>query len=134
MAGPAGDRSLEHKRVLLVEDEWFIADDLAQAIGRIGGEVIGPVATRDDALVRIAASERIDFAVLDVNLRGEEAFPIADALIARGVPFLFATGYQETVLPERYRDYPRAEKPFDPDLLARSLPTLLAEQARRGPQ
>ena len=59
--------------------------------------------------------------MLDVNLRGEMAFPVDDALIERGVPFVFATGYSADALPRRYASVPRCDKPVEPDALAAAL-------------
>ena len=115
---------LSGRRVLVVEDEFFIADDLARLLARLGGEVVGPVPTCEQALGLLSGPERIDLAVLDIDLRGESAFPIADALTERGVPFLFATGYEQASVPDRFRHRPLWEKPFDPDNLVRALPGL----------
>ncbi|MFH5923573.1 response regulator [Roseomonas xinghualingensis] len=112
------------RRVLIVEDEFFIADDLVQALQDLGAEVLGPAPTRQQALDLLAGEERIDFAVLDVNLQGEGVFPVADALNARGVPFVIATGYARSTLPPRFQNVPHWEKPFDPDTLVRALASL----------
>ena len=122
MASPVG--VLAHRRVLVVEDEYYLADDMAQALARLGAEVVGPVPTRDKALALLASGEKIDAAVLDINLKGETVFPVADALAARGVSFVFATGYDESAVPPAYRDVPRWEKPFNPQALAKALPGL----------
>ena len=119
--------SLSGRRVLVVEDEFFLADDLAQAVAQLGAEVIGPVPTRKEALALLAAAGRIDLAVLDINLEDEAVFPIADALAEQGVPFLFATGYDQTSIPARYQHVPRWEKPFDPQSLAQVLPAFMRE-------
>ncbi len=71
---------------------------------------MGPAPTIADALALVAA-EPLDGALLDVNLRGEEAFSVADALVERRVPFVFATGYSAEAIPERHRAVPRCEKP-----------------------
>lgn len=120
-------------RVLVVEDEYFLADDIARILARLGAEVVGPIATRDDALARLGETEHLDAAVLDINLRGETCYPVASVLRARGVPFVFATGYDRAVVPAAYQDVPRWEKPFDPDLLVRALAGLAAgaEPARQ---
>lgn len=123
---PSGP-GLAGRRVLVVEDEYFLADDIARVLARLGAEVVGPLATRDDALARLGEGEPLDAAVLDINLRGETCYPIADALRARGVPFVFATGYDRAVVPAAYHGVPRWEKPFDPDLLVRALSGLAAE-------
>lgn len=113
--------SLAGRRILLVEDEYMIAVDLADALARLGAEVVGPVPTLERALALATSPAPLDGAVLDVSLHGELVFPVADALLARGVPFVLATGYDEWVVPEAYRDVPRHEKPIDPELLARDL-------------
>ena len=106
------EKTLQGSRILVVEDEYFLADDLSRTLAEAGAEVIGPAASIDDATALIADAARIDAAVLDVNLRGDMVYPIADALRARGVPFAFATGYDQWALPERFSDAPRVEKPF----------------------
>lgn len=121
--GPEESSKLAGRRVLVVEDEFFIADDMEAALRRAGAEVLGPVPTCAEALALGAAERgRIDIAVLDINLGGELCFPVADALAAAGVPFIFATGYEEAVLPERFRQVRRWEKPFDLSGLVRHLP------------
>jgi len=110
--------------VLVVEDEYFIADDMARALQKLGAEVVGPVPTRDKALALVEAG-RVNAAVLDINLKGQTVFPVADALRERGVPFVFATGYDETAVPPAYKDVPRWEKPFDPEALAKMLPSVV---------
>lgn len=104
---PAG---LEGKRVLIVEDEFFIAAELRDALIDAKIDVIGPVGRIEDAL-RLAETQ-IDAAILDVNLEGAFSYPIADRLIDRQVPFLFVTGYDGWALPDSYRAAPRLAKPF----------------------
>ncbi|MBV9881839.1 MAG: response regulator [Sphingomonadaceae bacterium] len=104
-------------RVLIVEDEYYLADDLAAALGARGAEVVGPVGTLAEA-EQALTRERVDRAVLDINLRGEMSFPIADRLEAAGIPYVIATGYSCETLPRRFRDKPRIEKPFRPEALA----------------
>lgn len=106
------ERALEGMRILVVEDEYLLADDLRDALTEAGAEVLGPVPSIDDAQALIVSEPEIDAAVLDINLRGEMVFPVADALRARGVPFTFATGYDEWALPERFAGAPRVEKPL----------------------
>jgi CheY-like chemotaxis protein len=86
--------SLRGRAVLVVEDEPLVAMEMAHTLGELGCEVIGPAATLDEAL-RLAATHRPDAAVLDVNLRGRPAFPVAELLAGRGVPMIWATGYGE---------------------------------------
>lgn len=107
-------------RVLIVEDEYYLAADLAAALNGAGVEVAGPVGTLAEA-ERLIEAGGIDRAVLDVNLRGEMSFPIAERLDAAGVPYVIATGYSAESLPEKFRDKPRLEKPFRPEAVARRL-------------
>ena len=115
--------SLLGKRILIVEDEYFIADELKKVFADGGAVVVGPVPTLDRA-VDMVGSERIDLAVLDINLRGLSVFPVADALQSRGIPFVFATGYDENAIPGEYRGVPRWEKPFNSSEIAAALPSL----------
>ncbi|HEX2726407.1 MAG TPA: response regulator [Beijerinckiaceae bacterium] len=116
--------ALAGRRVLVVEDEYFVADDIARALHQLGADVVGPFASRDEALACFFSDDDVDIAVLDINVRGEMIYPLAEALRERGVPFVFATGYAEASLPSTYRNIPRWEKPFDPKALADVLPGL----------
>lgn len=120
---------LAGRRVLLVEDDYMIADVLCQELEGAGAEILGPVPDVQAALELLAAGGAIDAAVLDVNLGGEMVWPVADALLARGVPFVFATGYDRAAIPARYARVACCEKPVGPDAIARAL----ARQARREP-
>lgn len=102
--------NLAGKRVLVVEDEYLIAADLERALGKAGAKVVGPVADLETGM-RLAGSEPLDAAVLDVNLKEGHSYPIAEALMGRTIPFLFMTGYDDWALPEAYRATPRAAKP-----------------------
>ena len=102
---------LAGKRILVVEDEYFIAADLKRALGQRGAAVVGPVADLAAGL-EMARTEPLDAAILDVNLEGAFSYPLADRLAAAGVPHLFLTGYDPWALPEAYRDRPRVAKPF----------------------
>ena len=127
MTSSGSDGALARRRVLVVEDEYFLADDLSEALASLGAEIVGPVPTREQALALLSADQRIDAAVLDINLRGEMVFAVAEVLTERGVPFVFATGYDETAIPPDYRDVPRWEKPFAAAALARVLPGLMED-------
>jgi DNA-binding NtrC family response regulator len=119
------DQLLDHlkgQRLLIVEDEYTLASDLAQWLREAGAEVVGPAGSVTKALTLVSSnSDNLDGAILDVNLRGEQVFPVADALLAAGVPFIFATGYDSHVLPQAYAAMPRCEKPVDTMQLARLL-------------
>jgi len=108
------DCVLRGRRVLIVEDDYFVASDLAQRLEEIGIIIAGPAGTVKAALEIINHyQEQLDGAVLDVNLRGERVYPVAEALAARAIPFLFTTGYDEDEIPAAYGEVPRCEKPID---------------------
>jgi DNA-binding response OmpR family regulator len=98
-------------RILIVEDESVIAMLLEDMITDCGYEVVGPVARLDKA-VEVAQREALDVAILDVNLNGEEVYPVAAALAAREIPFLFSTGYGKGGVHAPYHDRPTLQKPF----------------------
>lgn len=112
---------LAGRRILVVEDDFVIADALAMFLKAYGAEIAGPVGGTKGALALIAADERIDRAILDINLRGETIYPVADALRSRNVPMVFLTGYDETAVAPGYADVPRFQKPAVPDALIRAL-------------
>ena len=100
-------------RVLIVEDEYLLADDLARGLRKVGAVVIGPVASVEAALALIASEAGLNGAILDVNLGGETVYPVADALSAHGVPYIFATGYDVADLLPDYQNVPRCTKPVN---------------------
>jgi len=115
------------RRVLLVEDEPIVAWLLKDMLVDLGLVVVGPAASVNQALAMIDA-ESIDMAVLDVNLKGQMSYPIADALVARGVPFVFSTGYDIDRLLVGYRTVPALQKPFHGADLTDTLVKLLASK------
>lgn len=116
MPEPAHLRSFKGCRILVVEDEYIMAADLKDELTDLGAEVLGPVPSLERAfeLLDAHAAQEAEphAAILDVNLGGEMSFPLADALRERGVPFLFATGYDNPSIPENYCGVPRCKKPF----------------------
>jgi len=108
-------QTLTGRRVLVVEDEYLIAMDLCYYLDREGATVLGPIPSVDDALAVVDKLGEVDVAILDVNLRGEEVYPVVDVLAERRIPFLFATGYDALGIPERYRSVPRCGKPIRPE-------------------
>ena len=114
-AGPAG------RRILIVEDNFTIAAAITRILKTTGAQIIGPVGTVSDALALIAGSERIDGAVLDVDLRGEMVYPVANALLAISVPMVFLTGYDDTFIEPGYANVPRMQKPVGVERLMRAL-------------
>ena len=116
---------LKGTRVLVVEDEYYLADDLSRSLMQAGAQVIGPVGTLAEAQ-RIAEEGRFDCAVIDMNLRGDLAYPVAEGLERLGVPFIVTTGYNRASLPECLHDVPRLEKPFAPQDVIRMLTRMRA--------
>lgn len=102
---------LKNCRILLVEDEYLLATEMRDELQDAGAIVVGPVAGLSKALTLIEATEVIDGAVLDVNLRGEAVFPAAEILQNRKVPTLFVSGYNFDVIPRRFANTPHCEKP-----------------------
>ncbi|MBI0538526.1 response regulator [Roseomonas sp. KE2513] len=108
-------------RLLVVEDEYFLADDLSKALRAEGAKVIGPAPSVDAALDLLDETDQLDGAVVDINLQGETAYPVADALMDRAIPFLFATGYDAVHIPRKYGNVPRCKKPTDAAEVVRRL-------------
>lgn len=106
--------------VLVIEDDYLMAQEVGTTLREHGASVIGPVpdAARGRAL---AESNRIDCALLDVNLKGELVFGFAYHLMSRGIRPIFTTGYDTSFLPERLRDLVCLQKPINTDDLVRSI-------------
>ncbi len=119
------DPSQARKSVLVVEDEYLIRMLLEDMLADLGYGVVAAVGTIAEAR-KLAASGEFNAAILDVNLDGQEIFPVADILAERSLPFIFVTGYGERSLPDRYRDRPALQKPFQAEQLSATLVGLLA--------
>ena len=116
-------RTLKGTRVLLIEDEYFIADDVQRILTAAGAEVVGPIATVRKAHSAVDEGA-FDCVVLDLNLQGESAIPVADRLAAEGHVFAIATGYGSPAIPEHLKGMPRIEKPYDPAALLKLVENL----------
>ena len=106
-------RALNGLTILVVEDEYFIADELKRSLASAGAQVVGPVGSVGDALDLLDGAAHLDFALLDLNLNGESALPIADRLLERNVFFAFVTGYGSGAIPARFGTMPCLEKPVE---------------------
>lgn len=100
------------RRVLVVEDQYLIAEDLCILVERLGGAVIGPVPGVEAALDLLRTS-RPDLAMLDVNLEGERVHKVCTALREAEIPFVFVTGYDASVIHPHFSAVPYLEKPID---------------------
>jgi DNA-binding response OmpR family regulator len=118
--GSATGHELAGHLVLVVEDDYFIAEEICTALRRTGAAVIGPAPDVEQGRLLIA-EQRLDCAVLDVNLHGEHVFQLAGELRARGVPSIFATGYEASFLPLAFRDAIYLQKPIDLIALVRAV-------------
>jgi DNA-binding response OmpR family regulator len=117
------------RRVLLVEDELLVAMLIEPALQQEGWVVLGPLVRLASAL-EAARSEVIDAAILDMDLAGEDTRPVADALEARGIPFLFLTGYGADGLPPDKPHWRALGKPFRLDALLGTLAAVVAGAPR----
>ncbi|WP_419898933.1 response regulator [Roseomonas sp. USHLN139] len=115
-------RLLAGRTILVVEDQYVIAEELVQLLLELGATVIGPFARAE---IDLAAQPRPDAALLDIHLHGRPVFELADRLRQAGVPLLFLTGYDASVLPPAYQDLPCLPKPVDPRRLELALARLL---------
>ena len=116
----------EGRRILVVEDEALVALQLQQDLESDGHHVVGPARCLEDG-ISLALNEDIDAALVDVSLGRDTSAPIADQLLARNIPFAFATGYSDSsMLPERLRSVPRLSKPYALDEVRRLLRSLVA--------
>lgn len=102
---------LAGQAVMVVEDQYLIAEDMCLLVERLGGTVIGPVSRVASALAMLG-TQRPNLALLDVNLEGERVYAVATALRESGIPFAFTTGYDASVIDPRFRDTPHLEKPI----------------------
>jgi DNA-binding NtrC family response regulator len=114
--------SLQGRTVLIIEDDYLVALVVTAVLEDAGAKVLGPVGSVDEALSFIETEHGVfDAAIVDVNLHGTKSYPIADALVARGKSFVFATGYGEDALDAAYKHFPRCEKPFNAERLVAAL-------------
>lgn len=116
---------LSTKRILVVDDEAIIAMLIGEALLDEGAVVVGPVGDLDAALA-LARESAIDAAILDVNLAGKPSYPVGAVLAARGIPFVFATGYGDRAVGGPQAGTPVIAKPFQLDAMVAAIERLLA--------
>lgn len=122
-----GVPSSRRRRILVVEDSALVAMDVESVVTDLGWEVVGP-ASRLKQARDLAESETLDGAILDVDLDGSPVFPVAEILQRRGVPFIFATGYDAvSVLPPKFHKVPTVQKPFDTASLVSAIRSVVAD-------
>lgn len=124
--GSSTSTGLVGHRILLAEDEMMVALDIEMALEDAGAEVMGPVDDLEAGLRLVRGNVEIDAAVLDIDLHGADVFPIAEALHARGVPFLFHTGHgSREDLKRRFDGVPVCIKPVLAEDMVRAVADLL---------
>jgi CheY-like chemotaxis protein len=121
------DKSLSGRRVLVVEDEMMVLMLIEDMLSDLGCESVATAASVDQALA-LMDGPAFDVAMLDVNLNGEKSYPVADALVAHHVPFVFATGYSDRVTREGYPGRPVLQKPFKFEELVEMLTRLVSRE------
>jgi DNA-binding response OmpR family regulator len=117
-------------RILVVEDETLITFQIEEVLEALECAMIGPIATLDGAL-RLAQDAALDAAILDITVRGGKTYPVAEQLLARGVPVVLSSGYEDWALPNRLRGQPRLNKPFTTAELEEQVRFLCGEVAKR---
>jgi CheY-like chemotaxis protein len=115
-------------RLLLVEDEAIVGMFMEEVLEELGFEPTHPIASLAEAMMA-AERERYDGAVLDMNLRGESVYPLAELLQTQNVPFVFVTGYGRNGIDERFADVPIVQKPVTAEALAQVLFTKFGQRA-----
>ncbi|HEY1932658.1 MAG TPA: response regulator [Acetobacteraceae bacterium] len=110
----APNTSLEGLRILVVEDDYLVAQIVCAMLEDAGATIVGPIGWAREALAFIeTGATPFDRAILDIDLHGVKSYPLADALARRNIRFAFATGYGGGALDPAYREFPRCEKPFN---------------------
>jgi len=117
-------RPLEGRNILIVEDEAPIAIDLAGAVSQAGGVVVGPAASVATSF-SLMADHKLDGALLDIRLRDETSFPLADVLAVLDIPFVFVSGLSSALMPYPHRDRPLFDKPYETRRVINTLARLL---------
>ena len=125
---------LQGRSILVVEDEFFQAKDLAQALANAGARLVGPFPSLNATTDALKEGPSVDAAVLDINLRGRVVYGVADLMAERGIPFLFASGYDVDVVPAEHRGRPFLTKPFRIENLLVAVAGLCPEPSGEGGQ
>ena len=115
-------------RILIVEDEALVALMIEDMVGDMGFSVAGVASTLDEAMSKVGSID-FDFAILDMNLFGRESRPVAEALVAKDIPFIFATGYAKAGVPGYVPGIPVLGKPFRQADLQATISAVLNEAA-----
>ena len=118
------------RKILIVEDGYLLAEEIAASLRGFGMEPVGPVGRLDEACC-MARERALDGALLDVRLNGDVSFPVASILSMRGIPCIFLTGYENQQIPPDFRAAPGLPKPFDVDELKEAITSLPSTRWRQ---
>ena len=116
---------LTGRRVLIIEDEYFLADDIVRALTALGARIVGPYGDLDEATDVVDRDVAIDAAIVDINLKDEMAFPLARVLRSRKVPLVFTSGYDKISIDSEFQDVRLWSKPLDIKALAHELTSMI---------
>jgi CheY-like chemotaxis protein len=116
-------------RILVVEDDLLVVAELVDTLYAMGADVVGPIANLEKAFERLERLSGFVGAVLDVSVQGKLVFPLADELTRRSIPFVFSSGYDDSVVPPEYASIRRFSKPADDREIAAALLDLVKKAA-----
>jgi CheY-like chemotaxis protein len=124
------DAALSGCRIYIVEDNYLLAMTLSEVLEDAGANILGVGATLEEAQKFIAAQEQVpDVVVLDIHLRSETSYPLADQLADAEIPFVLTTGYGKSTVEARFRNRPICSKPFSPMSLCEVIASIRKKQA-----
>ncbi|MDH6268905.1 FixJ family two-component response regulator [Rhizobium sp. SG_E_25_P2] len=115
------------RKLLVLEDDYIIGEQLASEPLADGYAVSGPHRSVEEALIALSADQDITAAILDLNLNGSIDFDLAAELAARKIPYIFYTGYESAIVPEAFRDAERVTKPAPWPVIRKALERAEAE-------
>ena len=127
---PVHHAPLMGRRVLVVEDEYFLADDIVRVLTALGARIVGPYGDLDEATEVVDRDSAIDAAIVDINLRDRMAFPLARVLRSRKVPLVFTSGYDRIPIEAEFHDVRLWGKPLDVKAMARELSSMIRGEPR----
>ncbi len=122
---PESPGPLTGRRVLVLEDEYFLANDIVRALTALGAWIVGPYADLDEATNVVDRDIAIDAAIVDINLRNEMAFPLVRVLRSRKVPLVFTSGYDRSSIEPEFQDVRLWGKPLDIKTMALELTSMI---------
>ena len=125
IAHPESPGPLAGRRVLVIEDEYFLADDIVRELKALGARIVGPYGDLDEATRVVDRDIAIDAAIVDINLRNEIALPLARVLRSRKVPLVFTSGYDKSSIAPEFQDVRLWGKPLDIKAMARELTNMI---------